>query len=484
MTYTVPERRDVDLIITRGSSGAAVRAIQRRCLSGELVRLAPGIYLRERDPRAQAVRVREHWVRILGELVPGSVVSYRSAYCAVPSEDVLVLSHPTRFNRTIRLPSLKVALVKGPGPLPNDTPLGDGALHLASMERMLLENLTRPRGAEGRSRGEAAVRERLGQILNGEGPEALERLRRRARELAGPLEMDREMERLEGLVDSLLPTQAPQGLTDLVEAGPQPGPEQRADPGRLTMLRALAGRLQLERWPRWATSAAHEPERSHQAFVEAWFECFESSDLEEIMQARAAIVGAEIVSVSTAPMRELLSVFKLAASSPLCDSVPPFGAWFAQGLKARHALMMRLTDPEVAGEFRASDRERIEGTLAAASTLALSVPEGLARAIFYLVLLWSAKPFERDNERLGRLLMNAELSSVGDSRIVIPTRMRGHLQRSIDRLVRYGDARRVTRLLVDLQRWTASLDFSDLDLLVARLSGMGAFEQRAPAFVR
>jgi hypothetical protein len=201
------------------------------------------------------------------------------------------------------------------------------------------------------------------------------------------------------------------------------------------------------------------------------------------MQARAAILGAEIVAASTPPMRELLSVFKLAASSPLCDSVPPFGAWFAQGLKARHSLMMHLTDPDLAGEFRTDEPERIEGTLGPASTLALSVPEGLARAIFYLVLLCSVQPFERGNERLGRLLMNAELSSVGDSRVIIPTRMRGYLQRAMDRLLRHGDERRIVRLLVELQRWTASLDFSDLDLLIARLTGMAAFEQRAPAFV-
>jgi Fic/DOC family len=485
MAYTVAERRDVDLIITRGSSGAAVRAIQRRCLSGELVRLAPGIYLRERDPRAQALRVREHWVRILGELVPGSVVSYRSAYAAVPSEDVLVLSHPTRFNRTIHLPGLRISLVKGPGPLPHDTPLGDGALHLASMERMLLENLTRPRGVEGRSRGEVAVKERLAQILNGEGPEAMDRLRVRARELAGPLEMLRELERLESLIDALLPAaQAAEGLDDLVQPEPQAPQPQRADPSRLTLLRTVASRLQLQRWPRWAASAVREPDRSHQAFVEAWFDCFESGDVQQIMQARAAIVGAEIVAANTAPMRELLSVFKLAVSSPLCDSVPPFGAWFAQGLKARHALMMRLTDPDLAGEFRVAEREQIEGTLAAGSTLALSVPEGLARAIFYLVLLWCVQPFERGNERLGRLLMNAELSSVGDSRIIIPTRMRGPLERAVDRLLRRGDERRVVRLLVQLQRWSASLDFSDLDLLVARLTGLRAFERPGPAFVK
>jgi hypothetical protein len=480
MSYTVAERQD-DLIITRGASGAAVRAIQRRCLAGELVRLAPGIYLREQDPVAQAARVREHWVRILGELVPGSVVSYRSAYAAVPSENVLVLSHPTRFNRTIRLPGLRVSLVKGPGPLAHDTPLGHGALHLASMERMLMENLTRPRGAEGRSRGEAAVKERLAQILNGEGQEALDRLRSRARELAGPLEMQRELERLEAMIEALLPRQPPPSPARPDAARPVDLP---ADPDQLAMLRALMSRLQLQRWPRWAALSAREPDRSHQAFIEAWFACFESGDFEAIAQARAAILGTDVAAVDTVPMKELLSVYKMAVSSPLCDSVPPFGSWFAQGLKARHALMLRLSDPAAAGEFRHAESDRIEGTLTAGSTLALSVPEGLARAIFYLALLWSVRPFERGNERLGCLLMNAELSGVGDSRIIIPSRMHKPLEQAMGRLLRQGDAQRAIRLLATLQRWTASLDFSDLDLLLARLTGMRAFERRGPMLVR
>jgi hypothetical protein len=248
------------------------------------------------------------------------------------------------------------------------------------------------------------------------------------------------------------------------------------------MLQVLANRLQMQSWPWTVGAGSREPERSHQAFVEAWFNCFASSDEHDIAQARAAILG-EVVATGSVPLRELLSVFKLAASSPLCDSVPPFGAWFAQGLKARHALMTRLADPTAGSEFRADNGERIEGTLAAGSTLALGVPEGLARAIFYFVLVWMVRPFKHGNDRLAYLLMNAELSSVGQSRIIVPTRMRGHLERGLERLLRDGDLRRTVRLLEGLQRWTASLDFADLDMLLARLTGMRAFERRAPALI-
>jgi hypothetical protein len=480
------ERQD-ELIITRGAPSAVARSVQRRCVAGELARLAPGLYVSDRDPQAQAALVREHWVRILGELVPGAVVSYRSAYGAAPAEGVLILSHPSRFNRTIRLPGLRVALVKGPGALPGDAPLGSGALHLASMQRMLLENLTRPRGADGRSRGEAAVRQRLEQILAaGDGALALDRVRSVARSLAGPLNMSRELVRLEHLIDELLSPPEDSASADAPGAGAG-----EAEPGCIAMLQALAHRLRRQRWPRWEAVATGQPDRAHQALVEAWFECFDAAPLPVIRQACADVLAEKVGIASDAPMRELLSVFKLAASSPLSDSVPPFGDWFAQGMRARHGLLMRLVEPMRAGRFRARDPsapaaapvpgriepERIEGTLVAGSKLAIEVPEGLARAIFYSILLRRVQPFDRGSDKLAHLLMNAELSSVGEARIVVPTRMREHLQIAGERLLRQGDPERYIRLLVALQRWSAALDFSDLNRLLTRLAAMRAFDR-------
>jgi hypothetical protein len=489
MAQTGAQEQD-DLIITRGVTDAAARAVQRRCAAGELARLAPGIYVRDREPQAQAARVREHWVRILGELVPGSVVSYRSAYVAVPSEGVVVLSHPTRFNRTIRLPGLRVALVKGPGPLPGDAPLGGGALHLASMERMLLENLTRTRGQDGRSRGEPAVRERLAQILAGDGAPALERLLANARALAAPLGMGRELERLGELVGALQPAATP---PQDAEPAAAPVPQGAADPACIAMLEALAAWLRAQRLPRVRALPAPGPQRRHQAFVEAWFDCFDSADALPLAAARASLLGGKAEAGDGAAMRELLSVFKLAVTSPLCDTVPPFGSGFAPSLVARHALLLRLWDPAEAGRLREAalagvpkERvvpERIVGTLAAGSTLALAVPEGLARAIFYSILLWRVHPFRRGNEAMARLLMNAELSTVGEGRILIPARLRPALERGRNRLMRVGDPGRVARLLSALQRWTASLDWADLDRLMPRLRRARAFDgpRLAPA---
>jgi hypothetical protein len=126
--------------------------------------------------------------------------------------------------------------------------------------------------------------------------------------------------------------------------------------------------------------------------------------------------------------------------------------------------------------------ERIERTLAATSTLALDVPDGLARAVFYSILLWRVQPFERGNEPLAQLLMNAELASVGEARILVPARLRGRLQLARERLAREGDPGRYVRLLVALQHWSAGFfrpaPVAGAARCDARLRGAGPRPQR------
>src|SRR4051812_48083452 len=81
-----------------GAPAAEARAVQRRAKAGELVRIADGIYVAESEPRAQEAVVRRNWHRILGALLPGAVVSHRSAHAGgVTADGVVFLSHPNSY---------------------------------------------------------------------------------------------------------------------------------------------------------------------------------------------------------------------------------------------------------------------------------------------------------------------------------------------------------------------------------------------------
>ena len=159
-----------------GVDAALARQLQRRAKAGELQRIAPGVYALAGSNVDVASRVRRHWQMLAGCLVPGAVVSHISALTRGLTEaGYVTLSHPTRFNRTIKLPGVDLVLLKGAPAQPGDLPLGTTDLYWASRHRALLENLGRVTTERPTRAGKEAVEERLVAILNASGEAALNR---------------------------------------------------------------------------------------------------------------------------------------------------------------------------------------------------------------------------------------------------------------------------------------------------------------------
>jgi hypothetical protein len=163
--------RQRDVFLAASASAAEVRGFQRMAQAGTLVRVARGVYVTAGAREEVEQRIRRAWQEIAGALVPGGVVSHLSALTAgMTADGTVTLSHPTLYGKTIGLPGLSLVLLRGPGPLPGDLPLGNTGLHWASRPRMLIENLGKkaPRRA-----GRDAVEAQLVAILAAAGESAL-----------------------------------------------------------------------------------------------------------------------------------------------------------------------------------------------------------------------------------------------------------------------------------------------------------------------
>jgi len=484
-------RHSDEVLITRATSGAEARAVQRRARAGELVRVAEGVYLRQKDPGSQAAAVRRNWSRILGVLVPGAVVSHRSALTGGPSpEGVVFLTHPTNFNRSIRLPGLRAVLVKGPGALPGDMPIARDNLHFASRPRQLLENLTPERGARGKSAGASAVEARLVAILNASGEAELDQIRDAARELSGPLGLEQEFTKLDAIIGALLTTRAASALKTkegrLVARGTP------VDAGRLARFEILASRLRADPLPRRAAVATTDPARSNFAFLESYFSNYVEGTEFAIEEARDIALQGRIVEQRPKDSHDLLGVFKLASQSPWRDTVPPLGADFPAELARRHGLMLAERPEASPGEFKLEpnraggtwfvDPALVRGTLIEGSLLARSVPEGLARAVYYAFLVSEVHPFADGNGRLSRLVTNAELSRVGEARIIIPTLFHEEYVDCQRQLSRQDDPTGFVRALRLMQAWTVAFDYSDVGRLIEVVKRTNALERSRNQF--
>ena len=484
--------RQDEVFVTRGNeSGAETRAIQRRAKEGELNRIAEGVYIRETEPEAQKAVVRRNWILILGALAPGAVVSYRSAYAGGITPDGAVhLSHPTNFNRKITLPGVQAVLVKGPGPLPGDMPLGDGKLYFASRPRQLLENLSAERGARGKSAGANAVEELLIKVLHANGEAELNRIRDDARELVQPLGFKELFMKLDKLIGALLATHA-DGVLKTKE-GKLVAKGTPVDAERMARFEVLAAKLRAAVLARRVAVAVNEPARSCFAFLEAYFSNYVEGTEFAIEEARDIALKGRIVEQRPKDSHDILQVFRLAIQSPGRDTVPPFGADFPAELARRHAQMLEQRPESSPGQFKLErnragetwlvDPHLVRGTLIEGSTLARSIPEGLARAIDYSFLVTEVHPFDDGNGRISRLVMNAELSRVGEGRIIIPTLFHEEYVDSLRQLSRQNDPAGLIRALSLMQQWTVAFDFADVNALIVAVRRTGALERSRVQF--
>ncbi|SPF55660.1 conserved hypothetical protein [Candidatus Sulfopaludibacter sp. SbA4] len=107
--------------------------------------------------------------------------------------------------------------------------------------------------------------------------------------------------------------------------------------------------------------------------------------------------------------------------------------------------------------------ELVRGTLSQGFEIYRSLTAPLDRAIFMMFLISEVHPFADGNGRIARLMMNAELVASGESRIIVPTVYRNNYLMALKALSQNGITGALVRALDFAQRYTAAVDFADLD---------------------
>ena len=108
--------------------------------------------------------------------------------------------------------------------------------------------------------------------------------------------------------------------------------------------------------------------------------------------------------------------------------------------------------------------ELLEGTLAKGFELYRSLTAPLHRAVFMMFVVAEVHPFDDGNGRVARLMMNAELVASGESRIIVPTVYRNNYLVALKALSQNNHTAAMPRVLDFAQRYTAAVDFSELEV--------------------
>jgi len=476
-----------ELIFAVDLSSTQARAAQRQVAKDSLVRICKGVYAPKLADDELAALVRRHWQRVTGILAPGGVVSHVSAMRAgvLPTGE-LTLSHPTLFNKKVQLPGLLVQMVRGPGPLPGDLAIGVSGLYYASRPRFLLENI----GRQGDLRApKEDVESLLVAVLNASGEKALNDIRDQAAALAQALGAEKALAQLRTMIGALLGTYAKGELR--TKEGMAVAIGAPIDSERMYRFEALAAHLRTQPLPR-IESTLSGLARQHFALMESYFSNYVEGTKFNIEQARDIVMNNAIVVNRPKDSHDILGVFRLAITSPFRDSPPVAGPEFLEGLERWHEEMLRMR-PEAnpgkpklevnyAGTTKFVEPAYVRGTLSEGSRLALSVPEGFARAVYYAFLVSEVHPFDDGNGRLSRLVMNAELTRTGLARIIIPTLYHPQYVDCARALTRSNEPGGFVKSLVNMARWSSQLDYSNLDALIATIRMTNALEESPAAY--
>jgi Fic family protein len=140
-------------------------------------------------------------------------------------------------------------------------------------------------------------------------------------------------------------------------------------------------------------------------------------------------------------------------------------------LKVRHGILLSERPDKRPGRFKEKPNraggtdfvlpELVEGTLVQGFDVYQSLPPGMLRAIFIHFMINEVHPFDDGNGRLSRIMMNSELVSQDQYKLIIPTVHRESYLNGLRSSTRQRRFRTMVKVLHQMQCYTASLHWNE-----------------------
>ncbi|MCJ8311719.1 MAG: Fic family protein [Saccharospirillaceae bacterium] len=168
---------------------------------------------------------------------------------------------------------------------------------------------------------------------------------------------------------------------------------------------------------------------------------------------------------------DVLSVYDLVSDHQAMTETPNNASELIQIIKERHKLMMGQRPELNPGEFKTKNNkagdsvfvapEHLIGTLTQGFEEYLTLARGLPRAIFMQYLISECHPFNDGNGRLSRIMMNCELHSCNQHKIIVPTVHRDSYLNGLRKATRLGKFRVLVKVFYQLQQYAGNIDWDD-----------------------
>ncbi|MGH2624731.1 MAG: Fic family protein, partial [Sphingobacterium sp.] len=156
-------------------------------------------------------------------------------------------------------------------------------------------------------------------------------------------------------------------------------------------------------------------------------------------------------------------------------------------LRYRHKMLMSARPAKNPGEFKDKnnragdtefvDRTLVRGTLIRGFDFYRALNDSFAKAAYMMFMISEVHPFLDGNGRLARVMMNAELTSEKQTKIIIPTVYRVDYLGALRQLTRRQQPDTFIRMLQRAQQFSAKLIGEDLGVMQRILEASNAFKE-------
>ncbi len=449
---------------------------------GLIKKIAPRIYSGKLRDSPEAI-VRRNLFSILGSQYAGAVISHRSAFELKPTASGEFFLTYT-YTKKIRLPGITLHLLEGKGALEGDNLFMD-KIYLAQPARAFLENLqiSKKSGSNSKTLSYGLVEEKLENMIRVNGEAAVNQLRDQARLVAASLAMEKEFEKLNKLISSLLTTYTSKILS--FPAGKARAQGTPYDTARIQLLEKLFIELQQRQFKSRPDKNTSDKAFANFAFFESYFSNYIEGTVFKISEAKEIIETQQPLPARHEDSHDVLGTYQITSSRQEMQVFPASAEQLLEILLYRHRVLLSARPEKQPGRFKDRDNfagntafveyTLVRGTLIKGFDYYKVISSPLAKAMYMMFMITEIHPFLDGNGRIARIMMNAELVHAGESKIIIPTVYRDDYIGALRRLTRKSDPDAYIRMLERAHEFSENVYGDNRDAMETYLQACNAF---------
>jgi len=450
----------------------------RQLKIGRLRKIAPKIYTTNLEETAAEIFYRNRY-HIASHLYPGAIISHRTAFEGdVKPGGTLFLTY--FYPRKLFFPGLTIQLIKSEFSKEGASTFLE-SLYISGYERTLLENLqpSQQRDSVRKTVDRVVVEQRLETFCSIQSKAELNHFKERTKTLAASIGMEKEYEQLDEIIAVILSTCSTE-ILKIASARPQELPY---DTKRLERFISLNAALRSTVLPIRQVTETPTILRNI-AFFDTYFSNYIDTKFEP-EEAADIMFNNRPLHYLHEDSHDIIATYNIVSNSVEMCTRADSPETFERLLKKRHAILLAARKNKHPGEFkeivnRAGNTafvspSLVRGTLAKGFELYHQLDNPFARAAFMMFVVSEVHPFLDGNDRLARIMMNADLVFAGQCRIIIPTVFRKDYLLTLRRLTKKGDAEPYIKMLTQAQEFVAKINFDNYEKAVKTLYASNAF---------